>query len=185
MEKSYLTKTELAARWSPSLVEKYFPQCSEERANPHCKHGSPMQLYHVGKIRYIESKDIFKADRKKVLKRKIASLEGAKKKREELMKYANGVQIVIPDIEKNNLIQKACDYYNRLNSMRGFAYVSATPSCDKPFLKRIIINYLRQHCSCYEEELRKFHKKVGVHEAHYILRERIDNAIIQKYDWLR
>ena len=68
MEKTYLTKTELSARWSPGLIEKYFPQCSEERANPHCKHGSPMQLYDVGKINYIESKDVFKADWRKVLK---------------------------------------------------------------------------------------------------------------------
>lgn len=185
MEKTYLTKTELAAKWSPGLIEKYFPQCSEERANPRCKQGSPMQLYDVGKIRHIESKDDFKADWRKVLKRKIASLEGAKKKREELMMYANGVQIVIPDIEKNKLTQEACDYYNWLNSIRGIAYVSATPSCDRPFLKRIIINYLRHHCTCYEEELRKFYKKVGVHEAHYILRERIDDAIIKKYDWLK
>lgn len=184
MEKTYLTKTELSARWSPGLIEKYFPQCSEERANPHCKHGSPMQLYDVGKINYIESKDVFKADWRKVLKRKIASLKGAEKKREELMMYATGVQIMIPDFEKDKLIQKACDHYNRLNSLKGYTY-SATPSCDKPFLKRIIINYLRHHCSCYEEELRKFYKKVGVHEAHYILRERIDDAIIQKYDWLK
>lgn len=188
MEKQYLTKTELAMRWSNSLIEKYYPQCSDERINPHYRYGSPMQLYDLGKVRYIESRNDFKADYKKVLKRKIVALERAKKKREELMMYANGVQIVIPEFEKDKLIQKACEHYNWLNSMKGFAYnglARVTPSCDISLLKRITFDYLSDHCSCYEEELNKFCKTIGVKKAHDILKARIDEAIKQKYEWLR
>lgn len=186
MNKQYLTKTELATRWSNSLIEKYFPQCSEERVNPHHKRGSPMQLYDIGEVRHIESGDDFKADYEKVLKRKNVALERAKNKREELMMYANGVQIVIPDFEKNKLIQKACEDYNwRLILNSKDDYCMATPSSSELFLKRITINYLRHQCTCYEEELRKFHKKVGVQEAHDILQQRINEAIKQKYEWLR
>lgn len=182
MNKQYITKTDLATRWSNSLIEKYYPQCSEERINPHNIHGSHMLLYNIGKVRYIESKDDFKADYQKVLKRKIAALERAKKKREELMMYANGVQIIIPDFEKNKLIQKACDHYNWKKSS---AYNIATPSSDYLFLKRICINYLRHQCTCYEEELRKFYGKVGFQNAHDVLQTRINEAIKQKYEWLR
>ena len=182
MDKQYLTKTDLATRWSNSLIEKYYPQCSDERINPHYRYGSPMQLYDVGKIRYIESRDDFKADYEKVLRRKIVALERAKKKREELMMYANGVQIVIPDLEKDKLIQKACDHYNRWNDN---AYYPATPSSDLIFLKRICINYLRHQSTCYDEELGKFYGKVGVQDAHNVLQTRINEAIMQKYEWLR
>jgi hypothetical protein len=34
-------------------------------------------------------------------------------------------------------------------------------------------------------ELQRFYKKVGVHEAHDVLQERINEAIKQKYEWLR
>ena len=182
MNKQYITKTDLAIRWSNSLIEKYYPQCSDERINPHNMYGSPMQLYDIGKVRYIESKDDFKADYQKVLKRKILALERAKKKHEELIMYANGVQINIPDFEKNKLIQKACDHYNWRNNN---AYNIATPSSDSIFLKRICINYLRHQCTFYEEELRKFYGKVGVQNAHDVLQTRINEAIKQKYEWLR
>ena len=186
MDKQYITKTDLDTRWSNSLIEKYYPQCSEERINPHYRYGSPMQLYDVGKIRYIESRDDFKADYEKVLKRKIIALERARKKREELMMYANGVQIVIPEFEKNKLIQKACEDYNwRHIRIDEDDYCRASPSSNELFLKRIAINYLRHQCTCYEEELRKFQKKIGIHEAHDILQARINEAIKQKYEWLR
>ena len=114
--------------------------------------------------------------------------EENKKKREELMMYANGVQIKIPTIEKDDLIQRACNHYNRWDDWRLYKYddiVRATPSSDESFLKRITINYLRQKCTCYEKELEKFQKKVGVQVAHDILQKRINDAIIQKYEWLR
>lgn len=184
----YLTKTELAERWSNSLIEKHCPQCSLEKPNPQYKRGSPMQLYEVGKIRYIESTDAFKADYQKVLKRKIAARERAQRKREEMKMYANGVQIKIPDIEKNKLIEKACCHYNSWKEWKEGGWDGewrATPSSDESFLKRITINYLRHECTCYDKELEKFFKKVGVHEAHDLLRERINEAIKQKYEWLR
>lgn len=188
MSGQYLTKTELCKRWSQSLIDKYFPICSEEKPNPQYKCGSPMQLYDIAKVRYIESKDAFKEDLKKVLKRKIAALERAKKKREELMMYANGVQIEIPDLRKEKLIEKACNHYNWWNSLKKFSFGGcnrATPSSDESFLKRITMNYLRHKCTCYEDELEKFRFKVGKQEAHDILQQRINDAIIQKYEWLR
>ena len=136
MDKQYLTKTDLATRWSNSLIEKYYPQCSDERINPHNRYGSPTQLYDIRKVRYIESKDDFKADYKKVLKRKIVALKSAMKKRKELMMYANGVEINIPDFEKDKLIQKACEHYNWWHiRIDEDDYCRASPSSNELFLK--------------------------------------------------
>jgi len=184
----YLTKTELAKRWSNSLIDSYFPICSLERPNPQYRGGSPMQLYDLGKVRHIESSDAFKADYQKVLKRKIAAMERARRKREELTMYANGVQIEVPDYEKGKLIEKACNHYNSWKEWKEGGWDGewrATPSCDESFLKRITINYLRHECTCYEKELEKFFSKVGKSEAHNVLQERINEAIKQKYEWLR
>ena len=181
MNSQYITKSDLAQRWSLSLIDKYFPICSQEKPNPRHKRGAPMQLYDVGKVRRIESKADFKEDMEKVLKQKIAALERAQKSRMKLIEYANGVRIRIPDFEKNYLIKRACEHYNWRNQND---YYMASPSSDEEFLKRITINYLRHQCTHYDEELQKFYKKVGVHEAHDILQQRINDAIKQKYEWL-
>lgn len=185
---NYYTKTELAKRWSQKLIDDYFPICSEERVNPQYSSGAPMQLYDIAEVRYIESKADFKADYQKVLKRKIAARERAERKREELIMYANGVQIKVPTYDKDKLIQNACNHYNRWNDWKEGGYCDgwrATPSSDKSFLKRITINYLRHQCTCYDKELEKFFRKVGKQEAHDVLQKRINEAIKQKYEWLR
>ena len=182
MKKVFITKTDLAKRWSMSLIDKYYPQCDEEKPNPHHKYGSPMQLYDVKKVARIESKADFKADLCEVNKRKIAAVERAKRQRDKLISYANGVQIVIPTYNKDKLIQNACHHYNWWNEK---AYDYATPSSDESFLKRITINYLRHQCTQYDKELKEFYGKVGVKKAHDVLQSRINEAIKQKYEWLR
>ena len=182
MNRQYLTKTELAKRWSQSLIDLYFPKPTLEKTNPHHKRGSPMLLYDIGKVIRIESTQSFKEDLEKVYKHKLAAKERARKKREELIMHANGVQINIPDYEKNKLIELACAHYNKWNKN---AYYPASPSSDHIFLKRITINYLRHQCTCYDDELGKFYRKVGVQEAHNVLQTRINEAIKQKYEWLR
>ena len=187
-KKEYYTKSELASKWSNFLIEKYFPKCSLEKTNPHYKCASPMQLYDAKKVKRIESRVTFKADMEKVMRRKLAALERAEKKRNELMKQANAISINIPTMEKDKLIENACYHYNNWNEWKECEYgnfTKATPSSDKEFLKRITINYLRHQCTSYDNTLRKFYKKVGVQEAHDILQDRINNAIKEKYEWLR
>ena len=188
MNNQYLTKTELAKRWSQKLIDFYFDKPTLEKPNPQYKCGAPMQLYDINMVRRIEATKTFKADYEKVYEHKVAARKRAKKKLEELIMYANGVQIKIPTMEKDKLIQNACNHYNRWNDWKEGGYCDywrATPSSDESFLKRITINYLRHQCTCYDKELEKFFKKVGVQEAHDILQERINEAILQKYEWLR
>lgn len=147
-----------------------------------------MQLYDIGKVQRIESSQSFKEDFEKVYKHKLAGKERTRRKHDELIMYANGVQINIPTIEKDKLIKLACDHYNWWNDWKEWGYddfIRATPSCEESFLKRICINYLRHQCTCYDDELGKFYRKVGIQDAYDILRTRINEAIRQKYEWLR
>jgi len=183
----YLTKTELAKRWSNGLIEKHFPFCSLEKPNPKYIGGSPMQLYDMGKVRFIESTDAFKADKEKIMKRKIVALKRMERKREELIMYANGVQIVVPDYEKDKLIEKACEYYNACLS-KGLGRCDserATPSRSESFLKRITIHYLQCECTLCNKEVCEFLMKTRNKEALIVLQERVNDAIKQKYEWLR
>lgn len=188
MNKMFYTKSELIKRWSNKLIMDFFPKCSKEKPNPYYKSGAPMQLYDVNKVASIESTDAFKADYQKVMKRKSVAIETAQRKREESMKYANEIKINIPTIKKKKLIQRACYHYNswhRLDYLDNYEFNIATPSSEEDFLKRICINYLRHQCTNYDNELRKFYNKVGVGDFHDILQSRINNAIKQKYEWLR
>lgn len=184
----FITKSELTKRWSPKLIKDYFPECSQEKTNPYYKSGSPIQLYDVNEVALIESTDAFKADYQKVMKRKSVAIETAQRKREESIKYANEIKINIPTLKKEKLIQRACYHYNlwhRLDYLAYDDYNIATPSSEEDFLKRICINYLRHQCTNYNKELSKFYNKVGVGDFHEILQSRINNAIKQKYEWLR
>ena len=190
MNTDYFNKTELSKRWSLKLIEKYYPMCSKVKVNPHYKCAPPMQLYDISKVKMIESTDDFKADYEKTAKRKDAALIRARKKRKELVMYANGIKINIPTMPKDKLIRKACNHYNRWHSFKQecnyeYDHCMATPSSNEEFLKRITINYLRHQCTVYENELDKFYGKVGKQEAHDALKERINEAIKQKYEWLR
>ena len=143
-----------------------------------------MQLYDVNEVARIESTDTFQADLATTNKHKITAQKTVQKKFDKLILYAKEVKIDIPTIEKNRLIEMACNHYNERNSWKEYFYW-ATPSSDKIFLKRITINYLRHQCTHYDEELMNFYKKVGVGEAHDILKSRINKAIKQKYEWLK
>lgn len=146
-----------------------------------------MQLYDVAKVRRIESMPDFKTDMEKVLKNKIAALERAQKRREKLIEYANGVQIHIPTYEKEELVERACKFYNASVSKGIYSsqYGMATPSREEPFLKRIASKYLECECTFCNEEINTLFDKIRKDKAYDILQQRINDAIKQKYEWLR
>ncbi len=66
----YLTKTELAKRWSWGLIDRFCPECDKEVKNPHHKNAKPIQLYNMHRIRLIESTHVFRIEWDKMKKRK-------------------------------------------------------------------------------------------------------------------
>lgn len=74
MNKQYYTKTELTRRWTKRLVDKFFPQCSEEVPNPRNKK-TPIKLYDVNKVNLIETLDSFKPKWEKLQQRRFEAME--------------------------------------------------------------------------------------------------------------
>lgn len=180
----YITKTELIQRWSKKLVEAFFPKCSLERRNPRYKRASPMQLYDLKEVEKIERRKTFKEASEKASRKKAVAQKVADCKRQRLIELARTISINLPDMDKDSAIKLACHHYNQRNQMACHDYTEATPSSDEAFLKRITTNFLRHQCTRYDTELGNFFGKVGVQEAHKILKERINRAIAEKYDWI-
>ena len=84
MGSQYLTKSELAERWSWSLIERFYPNCDKTEPNPRHKRGAPMQLYNIRRIRLIEQSHVFRIEREAVLKRKKALRELKMKKKHNI-----------------------------------------------------------------------------------------------------
>ena len=199
MDKQYLSKAELIKRWSASLVQKYYPVCAKLEENPVCKRFKPMQLYDINQIKKIERRKAFKAEFEKVALKKASAAKAVETKYDELISYIKNMEIVIPDFERDRLAELACKSYNKFHRpiQRDWEdwvdfqerLANWTPASkeysDESFLKRITINYLRHKCTIYEKELRRHYGKVGRMDAHDVLQTRINEAIKQKYEWLR
>ena len=80
MSGQYITKTELAKRWSLALIERFFPIPSKEEVNPIKPRYAPMQLYNIHDVHSIESTHVFRIEWEKTIKRKIALREVKKSK---------------------------------------------------------------------------------------------------------
>ena len=52
-------------------------------------------------------------------------------------------------------------------------------------LKRITINYLRHNMTNYHHKLTKLFGQVGKNIAYQILKDKVNNVILEKYDYLR
>lgn len=110
----FYTKTQLAKRWSLSLIEKYYPQCDDTRRNPHCRRAAPMQLFNKKKVDRIESTDEFKADMERVLKAKEAAKASANKVTQmTCLEYADCLNITIPNysFERISAVTQTNKYY--------------------------------------------------------------------------
>lgn len=81
----------------------------------------------------------------------------------------------------------AIEHYNNYHDTLGkydFMPVSLC-SCSREFLNRITVNYLRHECTDYDYELSEIAGKVGVQDAHDILKERVNEAIYEAYPTLK
>lgn len=177
-QKYYCRQTLLDRGWTDSLIRKFLVKEDATRRNPRYKCASPMKLYEIQRVLSAESTEDFKLELEKSRKRSEKMVERMDAKREALLEYAMSVEISLPDIPYETVLEKAIQSYNE------FHYNDdrfADTGSDKEFLKRICINYLRHECTIYEEELDKIFGEVGVHEAHDLLQSRINEAIRAKY----
>ena len=177
-QKYYCRQTLLDRGWTDSLIGKFLVKEDATRRNPRYKRASPMKLYEIQRVLSVESTDDFKLELEKSRKRSEKMVARMDAKRETMLEYAMSVEITLPDIPYETVLEKAIQSYNSFHYDDGRF---ADTGSDKEFLKRICINYLRHECTVYEDELDKIFGEVGVHEAHDLLQNRINEAIQAKY----
>lgn len=183
----YICFKTLKERWGTKLIEKFYPIADKEVENPHYKYAAPMKLYDFKKVKRIEQYKRFIKMKEEIDKKRSSAKKAAKKavktKYDKSIKYAMEVEINIPTFSKNELEEKAYRHWYDWKSYR--TDFDETLTCSEQDIERWCVNYLRHECTTYDDDLGNLYGNVGVQEAHDILKDRINNAIYEKYDWLR
>ena len=187
IELTYFSTKQLKERgWTDGLIRKYLSEPCGRGPNPYYKSAPPMKLWATSRVveaeQTVAANDLEEAKRKKP-KRSEAGMKSAETKRERVENGIEEIDVTVPELSRDKVIQKACDYYNELTKESGS--LLATPDSEPDFLSRICVNYLRHATTDYDEQLDSLSGRVGKDDARIRLRERIFDAISEQYDWLR
>lgn len=186
--------------WTLSLIKKFLGKPDGYRDNPYYKCAGEMKLYRTDRVLDVEATPEFKAafvvSQKRSMKAKEVAEQVIDTKTENLCDLIVGqAGIYLPDYTPEELTLAACENYNSLCWMpehvyskkveSGWDFREASPQSDKTFINRITVNYLRHTYSDYDESLSYTYRQVGKDIAYSLLREKIDDAIHEKYPWLQ
>lgn len=188
----YITRPHLKNRgWTDGMIKKFLGDADMTKPNPHYKSAAPMCLWSAKRVNQAERSDAWKAEREKSVGRKAAAQKGVQTKTDKAKEYAQTVEIHVPVMEYDKVVERACKSYNEWHQYDrhgyiNFDFIEADPTApDKDFLHRITMNYLRHECTEYEQQLYKLFGKTGVNEAHDILQRRINDEIMRVYPKLK
>jgi len=186
-----VTKSRLKSErgWTDKLLKAFLPEPDLVKPNPNYKSGPPMQLFEEARIERIENTSQFKKQFNATIGRKQAARKAVATKMEQLRKYLEAVEISLPALPRDDLIDKACRHYNDIQWQREAegrktCGLLATKDSDRVFLDRICVNYLRHCLTRYESHLDKMSGKVGFGEGYREIRHKIFSKISGEYQWL-
>jgi len=167
--------------WTKKSIDLFLPTPDKTVPNPNYKK-TTSKLYDLSKVESIEKSNEFKLFQEKNAKKVLGSQKAVETKRVALIKYIKDLVIEVPQFDKETITQKACDHYN--SGYNRYVNQPATPDSDTGFLNRITLNFLRHTMTDYEKQLNTIWGKVGNSEAYQLLKEKVNNAIKEKYNWL-
>lgn len=191
-EKKHIAKVTIKKErgWTDLLIKRFLKEPDLLVDNPHYKCASQMSLYLIEKVEAIEATPEFKVMMESAKGRKQKASRAVDTKRNKIMAHVNGLKIEVPEMTEGELRKKAVKSYNDFREAKAFQrddyeFEPATIHADDVFLNRISMNYLRHRCTRYEKELKQIFGKVGVDSAYVILKIKINNAILEKYPFLK
>jgi hypothetical protein len=178
-----------ARGWTRRLIERFLPKPDATPPNIQNRSGPEVKLYDRKRVEMVERREDFQAAKEQAATRKASAARAIATKRERTLEYIRGVVIEVPTMEEDEPIRRVCNHYNVRRQERQWegrraSDSRATPDPDDEFLERITVNYLRHQTTGYDAEGRKIKGKVGVDDAHDVLREEVYNAISEAYTWL-
>lgn len=178
----YLTVSQLKELgWTDGLIKKHLGDPDKLKRNPVYRSKAPMRLYDVQRVEETERLIDWQALEAKREKRKQAAQKAVETKREQLDRYLARVDIKVPKLRPDKLIERACSHYNdrsRDGDHRAFR------NSDVGFLARIAVNYLRHQLTEYEAHLSAIGGKVGAQDAYFAIKRKVLAAIADQYPWL-
>jgi len=175
--------------WTQSKITSWLGEPDEIIKNPMYKRAAPSKLYLTYRVHEIEASDEFKEWLEKTRERRNKLSKSLKdvntRKREELIKYIDSLEIEIEKMELDKLRELAVIHYNNLWASRGRDEKTVSINDDITFLNRICVNMLRHSFTDYEREIERMFGKVGKAEGYKLLKEKINNKIFEVYPDLR
>lgn len=175
MDAAFLSKPNLKSRgWTDSLIRDFLEQPDETRPNPSYRNaGNPMSFYKRERVEMIEITPEFLQAKKLADERKSNAKKGVTTKLQKIREYVENLVIDVPYLEHELLVQTANKELRTLPH-----------EIDMIFDERMCVNFLRHRMTKYESELSKIAGKTGGRGAYYDIKEKVLEAIAEKYDWL-
>lgn len=155
--------------------------------NPHYRTGPPARLVRRADIEAnVSSMKRTDLEVSAMERRRDTANRVAEVKRERIRLWVDRLVVKIRHFESRDaLTAQAVGHYNRLWAERGDYDKTAAVDADPQFLRRITLNFLRHECTHYEDLLAKTFGNVGAEWARESIRQRVNDAILEKYPFLR
>ncbi|MGC9985452.1 MAG: hypothetical protein ABSF35_17695 [Polyangia bacterium] len=128
-----------------------------------------------------EATPAFKAFQEKKAARSEAARKGVSARYKKTMDFVHKLDIQVPQLDRETLVRRACDFYNARANERGPGPASASIDSDPAFLACIMVDYIRQNLTDYEAALHAQFGKVGVADAVDAIRSKVYAAIAEAY----
>jgi hypothetical protein len=170
-----------ARGWTDGAIRRFLGDADRTAPNPHARSAPPMRLYAVSRVEAVETSDTWRAQQPRRSQRKAAAAKAVQTKRAALRAYVNGVTILVPVLQVEDLTRRACDHFNDRQLDRDGWSSPASLTSDAVFLTRIAVNFLRHALSPYDAELDRVFRRIGVQEAYDALNEKVYAAISAIY----
>lgn len=174
--------------WTAGCVDLFLGPPKHFATNPYYKSAAPMKLYCRSEALDVEGSSSFAKWQKKNANRreklKSSSLKNAEKRRKQLFKYIEQLEISVPEYSQPQLLEAAIDAYNELWFSRNSDKFASVTS-PKSFLQRITVNFLRHECEQYELEIGKMFGQIGKDQGYRLLKFKVLKAIENKYPYLQ
>jgi hypothetical protein len=176
-----VNKTEIKKRgWTDSQIKKFLGAPDWTTQNPYYRSAAPVCNYDDGRVIAIEASPKFAESKQASAGRRAGASKAVETKRQKLQDYLDNLEIVVPEMDDDKLIELACESYND-RQRDNLDWMGATPKSDPEFLSRIAVNYLRHEMSSYEETLDSIAGKAGAKDAYLTVKDMVLDAIADAY----